>query len=216
MKAILLSCILPIATALVAPTSSDHPSLAGRQASPRIAVTTITYQGSGCPSNSVTYTPDSQGVSVSFRYEAFGVGAGENAGAPGREECKVSVGLRYPVGCTSAVVDVTHRGFGIVDDGVTGSATAAYALAGSGASTSLSPAQGKSVALSYAALGRDNGAIWSSTDSVAISARVAGAAQRDAVFTITAAVGISTPRQSVRGVVQVDNLIVFIKNQAAC
>lgn len=196
------------AAALAAPSTN---LLRARQ-SPRVQLTDVSYRGSACPANSIQHTIDEEGLSISFTYSAFRAIVGGNDDFPGKQDCEVSIGLRYPIGCTSAKVDVTHVGFGLFADGITGSATSQYALSAG----SANPSTGAGFPLSFSTLNGTSGGPVSWTDRLDTTANVASAAQQDAIFTVRSGVTITAPSEDLVGNVDIDNLAFFIHDQEEC
>ena len=121
----------------------------------------------------------------------------------------MTVGLRYPSGCTSATFDITFRGYGQVDNGVTGSATAQFSLS----SGTLSPSKGDPISFSASALKGDK-VTWIKAYSVSATARLQGA--RDLNFTIQNGMSLSTSNKNAKGLIQAEFLLLHVKSQSTC
>lgn len=194
-----------VPAAVLAAPSSDL--LKGRQSS-LIQITSATYQGSGCPPDTIVTSISSDGVTASLSLEALSVSVGPNSGAS-QETCQVAIAVRYPIGCTSSVTEVTFHGYGQVDDGITGSLTAQYSLSAG----SVNPGSSAIYSFSQSTLGP--GTEWVGGDNVTSTANVQSAGEQDVTFTVSAALGL-TANGDLQGLVQPDNLSIAFKNIAEC
>ena len=167
-----------------------------RQASP-VLITSVTHQGTGCPSGWLAYDNDPDRRSTAITYESFEVSIGDNLGPPAQASCDVTIGLRYPSGCTSATFDITFRGFiGLVENGVRGTATAQFSLS----SGTVSPSKGDSIPFSTSSKGN-----WIKTYNVASTARLQGA--RDLNLTIKNEMSLSSSNRKSKGDIQAEFLL---------
>jgi len=190
----------------VAAQSARH--VKARQASP-ILITNVTHQGRGCPEGWMAHDNDPDRRSTVITYEAFQVSIGDNLGPPASMSCDVTIGLRFPSGCTMATYDITFRGFGLVDSGVTGSATAQFSIS----SGTVSPSTGDPISFSPSILRGDN-VNWIKAYNVASTTRLQGA--RELNLTVRNGMSLSTSNRNSKGNIQAEFLLFHVKSQSGC
>jgi hypothetical protein len=133
------------------------------------------------------------------------------------QNCQMTLRIRYPIGCTSAVFEVRNHGYANiggyepVDKDVTGSASVQYSLSGG----SANPTSPDGIIISVATIGGRDGQ-WSMQHDVATTRNVASG-QQDATFTIRLTVSINQPRYPAKlGIIQAESVLLSILDQAAC
>ena len=100
----------------------------------RVRITDVSYRGSGCHQDSVTWvlSPGAQALSVlfsDFTAEDFP----DTPPASRRKKCRVTVELAYPPGWQYAIYRVDYRGGAYLDEGTWGRQQARLHLRGAGA-----------------------------------------------------------------------------------
>jgi hypothetical protein len=107
-------------------------SLAYAQPDPgTVFVKQINFAGTGCPAGSVagSLSPDQQAFTLLF--DSFVADAGP--GVPiteNRKNCQLDVQIHYPQGWTFTLTTVDYRGYGQLDQGVTGLQKSTYFFQG--------------------------------------------------------------------------------------
>jgi len=94
-----------------------------------VQITSVSPQGPGCPTGSfsISISPDGSVASVSFT--KYNTHVSQTDLSAHRELfCDLSLTVRYPLGCTAAVLDATYRGFAQLQSGVTGTFSTQYNL----------------------------------------------------------------------------------------
>lgn len=193
--------VLFSATALAAPSIN---LLTARQSSRVEFTDNISFQGIGCPKGFTSFDKDNDGRALNFAFSGFQVLVGNNVDNPQnpQEDCELLIGLQYPVGCTSTMIETSYHGVSQVDDGVTGSATSRYSIS----KGSVNPTTGGSDV--FPASFGDNE--WRSGDNV--TTNIGGAGQQDVTFTIRAGLTMSTPSDALVGSANIDSLIIHIRD----
>lgn len=187
------------ATALAAPSIN---LLTARQSS-RVEFTDVSFEGIGCPKGFTSFAKDGDSRGVNFALQAMQVVVGnvvDNPQTPQRD-CQLRIGLRYPVGCTSAVIGTSYHGVSELANGVTGSATYQYSLS----TGSVNPTTGR-----FTFSPSPSTAPWQSDDSV--TANIGGAGGQDVTFTIRAELTMKTPNDSLVGSAEIAQLNLFVRD----
>jgi len=208
MKLLNLLLGLP-ALALAAPTSSVTPLLASRQSTP-IQVTSVSATGSGCPAGSWTIelSPDGQTLLVAFNNYQVAVGPGIPSSMRERT-CDVTVGLSYPLGCTTATIDNTYHGFAELHSGVSATMSTQYSHSPGTVGPNPPP-----VTISGAVW--EDGNPFNKQDIVTTRLQATSSNQRVASYTIRTRAFVQTNNSQNFGTFTIDDLNVDIASQASC
>ena len=105
----------------VTPVEARDNTIEPRQAT-SVIFNSVTASGTGCPSGSysVTISPSKDVATIGFRqYSAV-------LPSPATRDCKITISLTYPGGCTSGSLQGTTHGWAQVNSGVTGTYTTSY------------------------------------------------------------------------------------------
>ena len=97
----------------------------------RVAITSVTHGGSGCPEGSVapSFSADYQYLTIIFDQYAAEIGQGVDAPKK-RLFCQLVLQLDFPAGLSYALVDLTYRGYADLDPGINAAQTSTYYFQG--------------------------------------------------------------------------------------
>ncbi|HEY2512490.1 MAG TPA: DUF4360 domain-containing protein [Polyangiaceae bacterium] len=118
-----------LAVFLVLPFTS--PAAAGRATVDQLTISGITYSGTGCPAQSVSYTWTEDGGLFELLFSDFELTIGP--GIPTTEtesDCAITVDVLVPDGFEPWVPAVEYHGFAQLDPGITAARVSAYKLTG--------------------------------------------------------------------------------------
>lgn len=107
-------------------SSQDDPNPSG------VFVKDIKYNGSGCPSGSVTsqFSDNRKIFTVTFnKYEA-NIGPNVQLRSDARKNCQLNLKLNYPSGFQYSVIGFVTRGYADIDAGVTAEVGSIYYFSG--------------------------------------------------------------------------------------
>jgi hypothetical protein len=102
-----------------------------------VFINRITYNGSGCPADSVAAAISEDLTSFTLLFSNFIASSGPGIQAPeNRKNCQVNVDIRYPQGWSYSIASIDYRGYVNVPEGVTAVQKANYYFSGSVAQSS--------------------------------------------------------------------------------
>lgn len=205
MKLLLTVLFVPVHV-LCAPAGVTASS---RQAA-KVQFSSITASGSGCPQGSISRDVAPDGTAFTLGFDGYQTIVGSGVDGSAREKnCDIFVSLRYPLGCTSAVINTTYHGFAQLDTGVAGRFPATYTLS-PGALTNSPPPTAFS-ADSWIA-----GGVYTKQDSVTAREDIRNANQQDVSLTIRTRISLNAVNSTVSGTLTVDDATVAIAAVQRC
>ncbi|KAK5653412.1 hypothetical protein OQA88_8897 [Cercophora sp. LCS_1] len=198
-------------------TSFLLPALAAaspvaRQVAPA-EIATLVASGPGCPSGSFEANIAPDGKSVTYGFNSYAVEIGPGASPSNREKyCDLTIGVRFPVGCSTATLRSTYHGFAQLGTGVTGTFQAQYNLSPGSLTSGANPAP---AVISSAGFG-GAGNVYTKVDSPVARVSVTNPNQRIVNFTVRSRIFLQSNNQSSQGLLTDDDLSVEIVGQGTC
>jgi hypothetical protein len=127
--------IIPPISLVLSAALLSSPAVAQEVLEPgQVRVQDISYRGSGCSRNSVSWTIAADGQAISVLFSEFVVEDGPGAPAPDRrKDCRIVVDLRYPADWQYTIHRVDYRGGAYLDAGSWGRQQARLHIRGAGA-----------------------------------------------------------------------------------
>ncbi|OIW27131.1 hypothetical protein CONLIGDRAFT_656331 [Coniochaeta ligniaria NRRL 30616] len=203
MKLLSPTLFLPVA-AFCAPVT-----VSSRQAA-QIQFTSITTSGPGCPQGSITTDVTADVTAFTLGFDKYQTLVGPGVDGSNREKsCDIFLSLRYPLGCTSAVINTTYHGFAQLDSGVVGTLSVAYIL--SPGSTTNSPPPAMFPASSWSI-----GEVYTKRDSVTATENIQNTNQRDVSLTIRTRIMLIVANSTMAGTLSIDDATVAITTAQGC
>jgi hypothetical protein len=123
-----MKCLALLAPVLAAATPILNPQAISDLPSPKeIQITSATWSGNGCPSNSVSTSISPDRTVITFGFDSFQTYIGPGVSPLEKtKNCALHLNLKYPGGFQFAVVDSTYHGFAMLEPGVTGTFFSTY------------------------------------------------------------------------------------------
>lgn len=176
----------------------------------QVSFNSITASGPGCPQGSITTDVTSDGTAFTLGFDRYQTIVGPGVDGSSREKnCDIFVSLRYPLGCTSAVVQTIYHGFAQLENGVAGTFPATYTL--SPGSTTNNPPPTTFPASSWT-----TGGVYTKQDIVTATENIRNANQRDVSLTIRTRILLNVANSTVAGTLTVDDATVAITTAQRC
>lgn len=202
MKSISTLLLLPV-LALAAPTLDSR-------ATPQIQVSSIVASGTGCPQGSFSADISDDGTVITFGFDSYQTQVGTGIGGSEREKnCDIFLGLRYPLGCTSAVISTTYHGFAQLENGVSGGFPAAYNM--SPGSISGNPPETTFTSSEWA-----NGGVYTKQDTILASTNVNSPNQQNVNFELRTRIRLNAANSNLNGVLSGDDATIAITQVKQC
>ncbi|KAK1764281.1 hypothetical protein QBC33DRAFT_547672 [Phialemonium atrogriseum] len=197
-----LSALLLPALALAAPTSLD-PRQAGQ-----IQITSVTASGAGCPQGSFSTSISPDGTVITFGFDSYQTLVGPQTNQR-EEDCNIFLGLRFPVGCSSASISTTYHGFAQIDSGVTGTLQASY---------NLSPGSltGSTPTTTFTSASWGGGGVYTKQDTLTAKATINSPNQQNVNFEIRNRAILQASNSAVSGTLTVDDTTITITQIKKC
>jgi hypothetical protein len=184
------------------------PSIFPRQSTP-IQIASVTYSGTGCPAGSVSTETSPDGTVITLGFSSYQTLIGPGSLSEDREKhCELFFVLRYPIGCTSAVIAATYHGFAELESGVSGTFISTYSL--SPGSTSSNPPPTTFSSSQWA------GGVYTKPDLISTTASIQNFNQRNVSFVARTRILLQAPNPSVSGTLTGDDATVAITQQRSC
>jgi hypothetical protein len=122
----------PIALVTAALATTIDTEQAGTPNKNEVYVKEITYNGSGCPKDSVAIALSEDLTTFTLLFSNFIAQSGKNiAATENRKNCQVNVDIRYPQGWSYSIATIDYRGYIGIPKGVSAVQKANYYFAGS-------------------------------------------------------------------------------------
>eukprot|EP01125_Pyxidicula_operculata_P021408 TRINITY_DN8233_c0_g1_i1.p1 TRINITY_DN8233_c0_g1~~TRINITY_DN8233_c0_g1_i1.p1 ORF type:complete len:198 (-),score=10.09 TRINITY_DN8233_c0_g1_i1:18-611(-) len=115
---------------------------------PRVYLTSVSAIGTGCPPGSVDSSLNTDRFTLAFWKFSASVGSGIPV-TESRKNCQISVRIHVPSGWQYSIVDVTFRGYVMLDSGLRGTQKSTYYFQGERLSASASSAFNGPISDSY-------------------------------------------------------------------
>lgn len=204
MKSFLSTLLLLPALALAAPAPLDT------RTNPQIQISSIVASGTGCPQGTFSADVSDDGTAITFGLDSYQTQVGTGVSGSEREKnCDIFIGLRYPVGCTSAVISTTYHGFAQLESGVGGTFKADYNM--SPGSTSGNPA-----AMLFNSNQWSAGGVYTKQDSLATTARINSPNQQNVNFELRTRILLNAANSQLSGIVTGDDVTIAITQVRSC
>jgi hypothetical protein len=202
MKSLTALLLLP-ALAFAAPTLDTR-------AGPQIQVSSIVASGPGCPQGSFSADINDDGTVITFGFDSYQTQVGSGVSGSEREKnCDIFLGLRYPLGCTSAVISTTYHGFAQLENGVSGGFPATYSL--SPGSISGNPPE-----TTFSSSQWSNGGVYTKQDSILTTATINSPSQQNVNFELRTRIRLNGANSNLAGVLTSDDATIAITQVKQC
>jgi hypothetical protein len=130
----MLSATLQALSLLLAVVSPLAASVALLPRVDNITVTSVYWQGTGCPAGSVSSSISYDRSTVTFAFDMLETYSGPGISpAEKSKNCIIYLGLRYPRGSKFEIVGATYRGHARIDTGMNGTIQSTYLITSPGA-----------------------------------------------------------------------------------
>lgn len=202
-----------LTTLLLLPLAYASPLITRQTAlSEPAQLVSFSATGPGCPSDSYSVDITEDGTVITYGFSSYHVEVGLGAPSEEREKhCDITLGVRFPVGCTKADFKSTYHGYVQLDDGVTGTFGSQYSLSPG----TLSGGSPPSVTVTSAAYG-GSGNSFLKDDIAGAKVVVNSEWQRTALFTLRNRILVQANGGSVSGFLDATDVTIAILNQAVC
>ncbi|ORY06369.1 hypothetical protein BCR34DRAFT_590611 [Clohesyomyces aquaticus] len=129
-----LAALLPLAAALPSPGNIALGDVVMPDAGPdptQVQIRGITYGGTGCPKNSMSYQISQDRTLVTLIFDSYIASIGPGiAVTESRKNCQLNVDITYPGGFQYSVLSADYRGYAAIQKGVTGTLKSTYYFSG--------------------------------------------------------------------------------------
>jgi hypothetical protein len=207
MKFLTYLSFLP-ALAVCAPAGEP---LSSRQA-PQVQILSASLSGSGCPQGTTTTDISVDGAAITLGFDQYQTQVEPGVSGAEREKyCDIFLSVRYPLGCTSAMLSSTFHGFAQLQAGVSGTFPANYVLS-PGSITSSQPPPTVFNAASFGV----PGGVYTRKDSVSVKENIANANQQVVSLAIRTRIVLQPMNQTVAGTLTLDDASFEITQLQRC
>jgi len=195
--------IVLLASALARATPTNSPRQTGL-----VRIIDINPQGPGCPAGSFSVSFSSDRSVASFGFTKYNTHVSPTDLSADRELfCDIFMTLRYPLGCTAAVLDTTYRGFAQLQNGVTGTFSRQYNL--SPGTSGQNPPATTFTSATFGGAGNS----YTKEDMVAISENINNDNQRNVSLVARTRIFLVTSGSTLSGTLTDTNTTVAITQQ---
>lgn len=175
-----------------------------------IKITPLTVSGSGCSGKSFSTSISDDGTVLTLGFDQYQTLVGPGVSGSDREKnCDILLSLRYPLGCTSGVINTTYHGFAQLSQGVSGNFPATYAVSPGSASGNPSPT-------TFSASGFAAGGVYTKKDLVAAKENIKVANQQDVRLAVGTRIMMQAANAAVSGTLTVDDMTISITKLQRC
>ncbi|KAF1978877.1 hypothetical protein BU23DRAFT_524477 [Bimuria novae-zelandiae CBS 107.79] len=96
-----------------------------------VTIRGVTYGGTGCPQNSLSYQLSSDKTLITLIFDSYiaSIGPGISV-TEQRKNCQINVDIQYPGGFQYSVLSADYRGYASIQKGVTGTLKSTYYFSG--------------------------------------------------------------------------------------